>query len=137
MASYVKVAGALELLLEGLNSGSDQWAFALTNTVPSGTAFVAGTTDLATGGGYTQGGTNVSTTSSAESAGTFKLILAAPTAWTASGGGFTIRYVLLVNKTNNITVAYWDYGSSVALNGTNGDTFTFTPDAVNGVFTAS
>ena len=137
MASYVKVARALELLLEGLNSGSDQWAFALTNTVPSGTAFVAGTTDLATGGGYTQGGTNVSTTSSAESAGTFKLILAAPAAWTASGGGFTIRYVLLVNKTNNITVAYWDYGSSVALNGTNGDTFTFTPDAVNGVFTAS
>ncbi len=137
MASYVKVAGALELLLEGLNSGSDQWAFALTNTVPSGTAFVAGTTDLATGAGYTQGGAAVGTTSSAESAGTFNLTLAAPAAWTASGGGFTFRYVLLVNKTNNITVGYWDYGSSVALNGTNGDTFTFTPDAVNGVFTVT
>ena len=133
MASYVKVAGALELLLEGLNSGSDQWAFALTNTVPSGTAFVAGTTDLATGGGYTQGGTNVSTTSSAEAAATFKLILAAPTAWTASGGGFTIRYVLLVNKTNNITVAYWDYGSSVTLLA--GETFKVDFDAGVGVLT--
>lgn len=137
MAAYVKVAGGLEPLLEGINSGTDQWAFALTNTVPGSSAFTAGTTDLATGGGYTAGGANVTTTTSAESAGTFKLVLAAPAVWTASGGGFTFRYVLLVNKTANIVPGYWDNGLSIVMNGTNADTFTFTPDGTNGVFTVA
>ena len=135
MATYNKVAGAIDFLVEGINAGTDQWAFALTNTIPAGTTFTAGTTDLATSGGYTQGGANVSTTSSSESAGTYALKLAVPTTWTASGGGFTFRYVILVNKTNNINVGYWDAGSSIVMNGTNGDTFTFTPDTTNGVFT--
>lgn len=134
MAAYNKVAGAIDYLVEGFNNGSDQWAFALASSVPAGTAFTAGSTDLATGGGYTQGGANVSTTSSNEAAGTYKLVLGAPATWTASGGGFTFRYVLLVNKTNNINVGYWDYGANVVMNGTNGDTFAFTPDATNGVF---
>ncbi len=137
MAAYNKIAGAIDFLLEGINDSTDQWAFALTNTTPSGTTFTAGTSDLPTGGGYTQGGANVTTTSSGESAGTYKLILAAPATWTASGGGFTFRYVTLVNKTNNIQVGYWDNGSSITMNGTNGDTFTFTPDGTNGVFTIS
>ena len=38
------------------------------------------------------------------------------------------------NKTNNINVGYWDNGTSQAMNGTNGDTLAFTPDATNGVF---
>lgn len=134
MAAYVKVTAGVEGLLEQINSGTDQWAFALTNTVPGSATFVAGTTDLTTGGGYTQGGTNVATTSASQSGGTFTLILATPSTWTASGGGFTFRYVLLVNKTNNLVPGYWDYGSSVVMNGANADTFTFTPDAVNGVF---
>ena len=137
MAAYTALAGSRSDLTKGDNIGSDQWAFALTNTVPSSTAFTAGTTDLATSGGYTAGGNNVTTTSSTESAGTLKLILAAPATWTASGGGFTFRYVLLVDKTTNTMPGYWDYGSSIVMNGTNGDTFVFTPDAVNGVFTVS
>jgi len=134
MAAYTKVAGAIDFLVEGINAGTDQWAFALTNTVPGGTAFVSGTTDLATSGGYTAGGTNVTTTSSSESAGTYKLVLPVPATWTASGGGFTFRYVILVDKTTNINVGYWDNGSSIVMNGTNGDTFVFTPDTTNGVF---
>jgi hypothetical protein len=134
MAAYIKVAGAIDFLVEGINDATDQWAFALASAAPAGTAFTAGVTDLATGGGYTQGGNNVATTSSSEAAGTYKLILAAPAVWTASGGGFTFRYVILVNKTNNINVGYWDNGSNIVMNGTNGDTFTFTPDAGNGVF---
>ena len=135
MAAYNKVAGAIDFLVEGINAGTDQWAFALTNTVPAGTTFTAGTTDLTTGGGYTQGGANVSTTSSSESAGTYALKLAAPATWTASGGGFTFRYVILVDKTTNTNIGYWDNGSSIVMNGTNADTFTFTPDTTNGVFT--
>ena len=137
MATYTKVAGALPALEGAINAGTDQWAFALTNTVPSSSTFTAGTTDLATGGGYTQGGTNVTTTSATESAGVYKLILAAPATWTASGAGFTFRYVLLVNKTNNIVPGYWDNGSSITMNGTNGDTFVFTPDSTNGVYTVT
>ncbi len=132
MATYNIVAGSREALAEGVNAGTDQWAFALCATVP-GLSFTAGTTDLATAGGYTAGGANVATTSSAESAGVYKLILAAPAVWTASGGGFTFRYVALVNKTTNQVMGYWDYGSNVVMNGTNADTFTFTPDPTNGV----
>jgi hypothetical protein len=135
MAAYVKIAGAIALLESTVNAATDQWAFALTNTTPSGTTFTAGTSDLVTGGGYTQGGTNVTTTSATESAGTFALKLPVPATWTASAAGFTFRYVTLVDKTTNTQVGYWDNGSSIVMNGTNADTFVFTPDTTNGVFT--
>lgn len=136
MATYTKIAGSREALVESINAGSDQWAIALTNTAPSATAFTAGTSDLATGGGYTQGGNNVATTSSAESAGTYRLILVDPATWTASGANIgPFRYALLVDKTVNLMIGYWDYGSSITLNGTNGDTFTVDLDGTNGVIT--
>lgn len=112
VASYVKITAANEDLLESINSGTDQWAIALTNTVPGSKTFVSGTTDLATSGGYTAGGNNVTTTSSGMNGADFVLVLADPAVWTASGGGFTFRYALLVNKTANIIPGYWDYGSS-------------------------
>lgn len=111
-ASYVKITAANEDLAEGVNCGTDQWAVALTNTVPGSKAFTAGTTDLTTSGGYTAGGANVSTTSSGMNGSDFVLVLADPAVWTGSGGGFTFRYALLVNKTLNIIPGYWDYGSS-------------------------
>lgn len=114
-ASYTKIPAALEKLVEGIQSGTDQWAIALTNSVPGSDAFVSGTTDLATSGGYTAGGNNVSTTSSGMNGSDFVLVLADPAVWTGSGGGFTFRYALLVNKTNNIILGYWDYGSSQAV----------------------
>lgn len=136
-AAYVKIAGAVEILQEAANAGTDQWAIALTNTVPPSTAFVSGTTDLPTSGGYTAGGANVATTSSAEAGGTFKLILASPPTWTGTGAGFTLRYAVLVNKTvltgaNGTAVAYWDYGSSQAV--ADGETMIVDLDAVNGVY---
>jgi len=111
-ASYTKIPAANEDLVEGVNAGTDQWAIALTNTAPVSKTFVSGTTDLATSGGYTAGGNNVSTTSAGMNGSDFVLVLADPTTWTASGGGFTFRYALLVNKTVNIIPGYWDYGSS-------------------------
>ena len=114
-ASYTKIPAANEDLLESINAGTDQWAIALTNTVPASKSFTAGTTDLATGGGYTQGGNNVSTTSASMNGSDFVLVLADPAVWTGSGGGFTFRYALLVNKTVNIIPGYWDYGSSQAV----------------------
>lgn len=134
MAAFTKLAGSREALVESINAGSDQWAIALTNTIPGSTAFTAGTTDLATGGGYTAGGNNVATTSSTETGGTYRLILVDPATWTASGADIgPFRYALLVDKTVNLTVGYWDYGSSITLLSANSDTFTVDLDGTNGV----
>lgn len=136
MASYNKYTAGIESLMEGINSGSDTWKIALAASVNSSdTSFTAGTTDLATGGGYTQGGNTASVSSATQSGGTYKLVLSDPTAWTASGGGFTFRYVLLINSTNNIPVGYWDYGSDVVM--VAGDTFTADLDGSAGVFTVA
>lgn len=138
MAAYVKYTAAVESLVEGSNSGTDAWKVALALTVNvADTTFVAGTTDLITGAGYTQGGNACTTTTSAQSAGTFKLVLANPATWTATGAGFTFRYAVLYNSTTGIPFGYWDYGSNVVMNGTNADTFTVTLDAVNGVFSVA
>ena len=119
-ASYTKITSANEDLAEGINCGTDTWAIALTNTVPGSKVFTSGTTDLATSGGYTAGGATVSVTSSGMNGSDFVLVLADPAVWTATGGGFTFRYAILVNKTvtqgaNGTNIAYWDYGSSQAV----------------------
>lgn len=133
MATYNKYTAGIEALLEGINAGTDTWKVALANTVNAAdTSFVAGTTDLVTGGGYTQGGNTAAVSSATHSAGTYKLVLSSPTAWTGSGGGFgPFRYAILYNSTNNVPIGYWDYGSSISLAA--GETFTVTLDGTNGV----
>jgi hypothetical protein len=136
MATYNKYTAAIEPLFEGMNSGTDVWKVALSNTINAAdTTFTAGTTDLVTGGGYTAGGNTATTTSASQTAGTFKLVLASPTVWTATGAGFTFRYAILWNSTTNNPVAYWDYGSSQAV--ASGETVTVTLDPTNGVFQAA
>ena len=125
MATYTKINAGTEALLEAINAGTAAWKAALSNTSPSAlTGFVAGTNDLATVGGYTAGGNACTTTSSSQTAGTYTLVLANPATWTASGAGIgPFRYVILYDSTTNIPVGFWDYGSSISLNGTNADTF--------------
>jgi hypothetical protein len=138
MATYNKYTAAVEPMVEGDNAGTAAWKIALALTINAAdTSFVSGTTDLATGGGYTAGGNAATTSSSAQTSGTYKLVLADPTTWTASGGGFTFRYVILYNSTTNIPYGYWDNGSNIVMNGTNGDTFTADLDNVNGVFSVA
>ena len=135
-ATYVKYTAAIEPLFEGMNSGTDAWKVALAATVNAAdTTFTAGTTDLATAGGYTAGGNATATTSATQSAGTYKLVLASPAVWTATGAGFTFRYAILWNSTTSQPVAYWDYGSSQVV--ASGETVTVTLDASGGVFTAT
>jgi hypothetical protein len=138
MATYTKYTAAVEPLVEGGNAGTDTWKVALALTVNiADTTFTAGTTDLATAAGYTAGGNACTTTSSSQSAGTYKLVLANPATWTASGAGFTFRYAILYDFTTGVPFGYWDYGSSVVMNGANGDTFTVNLDATNGVFSVT
>jgi hypothetical protein len=139
MAAYVGYQIATDMLVESGNALTDSWKIILSNTAPNvaTNTTAASATELGTAGGYTAGGVACTVTSSSQTAGVYKLILAAPVSptWTASGGGFTFRYVILYNLTNTQCVGYWDYGSSVVMNGTNADTFTPTLDASGGTFT--
>lgn len=131
MSAYTPVAGSRKALVDSVNAGSDQWAAALSNVAPSSTTFTAGTSDLPTGSGYTAGGENVLTTSANEVAGVLSLILGNPATWNFTGS-VTFRYVLLVDKTVNIIMGYWDYGTAITTN--SGDTMAVTLDGTNGVF---
>lgn len=131
-ASYNKFTPAVENLLEGVNAGSDSWAIKLATAVDA----AAGTiTEVANGGGYTTGGNSATVSSSAQSGGTYKLVLADPSTWTASGSGFSFRYAVLVDTTASVNVGYWDYGSSQTVAA--GETVTVDLDATNGVFTVA
>jgi len=137
MAAYVKYELGIEKMLEAGNAGTDTWQVILSNTAPNVATHTtaASATELSTGGGYTAGGNNAAVTTALSTAGVYKLVLADPATWTASAGGFTFRYVILYNLTLTQCIGYWDYGSSIVMNGTNGDTFTADLDQANGVFT--
>ena len=127
MATYNKFTPAIENLFEGINAGTDSWVIKLATAVNQ----AAGTiNEVANGNGYT-----ATTSSSTQTGGTFKLVLASPSAWTASGAGFTFRYAVLTDATTGTNVGYWDYGSSHAVAA--GETVTVTLDSTNGVFQAT
>jgi len=116
--------------------GSDTLKVALTNTAPSSSNTVlANITQISGTNGYTTGGTTTTQSSSAQSSGTYKLIIGDVT-FTASGGSMgPFRYAVLYNSTaaSSQLVAYWDYGSSITLADT--ETFTVDFDGTNGVYT--
>jgi hypothetical protein len=132
MAAYNKFQPAIENLFENINAGSDSWVIKLATAVNQ----AAGTiTEVANGNGYTTGGNAAATVSATQSGGTYKLVLSSPTAWTASGAGFSFQYAVLVDSTTGTNVAYWDYGSSQTVAA--GETVTVTLDGTNGVFQAT
>ena len=139
MVAYVKYQIGTEVLAEAQDAGADSWKIILSNTAPNvGThTTAASASELSTSGGYTAGGVTATVVSSAQTGGVYKLTLAAPASptWTASGGGFTFRYVILYNLTRTQCIGYWDYGSAVVMSGDNGDTFTPVLDAAGGTFT--
>ena len=133
---YTKYTAGVESLLEGTNSGTDVWKVALSNTINiADTTFTPGTSDLATGGGYTAGGNTCTTTSSSQTAGLFKLVLASPATWTSTGAGFTYRYAILYNSTLSVPIGSWDYGSSQTVSA--GETVQIVLDPTNGVYQVS
>lgn len=132
MATYNKFQPAIEVLFEGANCGTDTWVVKLGTAVNA----AAGTfTEVANGNGYTTGGNAAAVTTAAQTGGTYKLVLASPTVWTASGAGFSFQYAVLTDSTTGTNVAYWDYGSSQAV--AVGETVTVTLDPTNGVFQAT
>lgn len=136
MATFNKYDSGAEALVEGINAGTDTWRVILSNTAPAVTDVTqADAAELTTSGGYTVNGNTCAITSSTQASGVYKLILADPATWTASGGGFTVRYAILWNQTTDKLIGWWDYGSSVVLAA--GDTFAVDLDPTNGVFTVT
>jgi hypothetical protein len=117
------------------NLGADALTYALTNVAPVATnTILANLTQIS----YTNLSSRVPTiTSSAQTSGTYKLVLA-DLILTASGGSVgPFRYVVLYNDTPTSPadplIGWWDYASSITL--ADGETFTVDADPTNGVLT--
>lgn len=139
MATYNKFQAFVENLAEKVhNLGSDTLKVMLTNTAPVATNSVkADLTEISAGNGYTAGGTQATISSSAQSSGTYKLVLA-DVVFTASGGTIgALRYATLYNDTPTSPadplIAWHDYGSSITLQDT--ETLTWDADASAGILT--
>ncbi len=89
-------------------------------------------TQIANGNGYTTGGTTATTTTSAQTSGTYKLVIG-DVVFTASGSMGPFRYPVLHNATADLLIGWLDFGSNLTLSSTN--TFTVNFDASAGVFT--
>jgi hypothetical protein len=140
MAAYVKYECFVENLAEQVHDlSSDTLKVALSNTAPTvGTDTVFGDiTEIAAGAGYSAGGAQASQSSSAQAAGTYKLVIGDVTFTAAAGTIGPFRYVILYNDTPSSPlkplIASWDYGVEISI--TDGNSFTTDFSAVNGVLT--
>lgn len=136
MASFNKFNSFVEAVAEKVhNLGSDTLKVALTNSAPvASNTQLSNITQIANGNGYTTGGTQATITTSAQTSGTYKLVLA-DVVFTASGSMGPFQYAVLYNDTatNDELIGWWDYGSAVTL--ASGETFTVDFDATAGVLT--
>lgn len=139
MATPQKFNQFVEYAMEGvMNLGSDTLKIALTNSAPVNTNTVlANITQIGSGNGYSTGGTQATTSSSAQTSGTYKLTLADVT-FTASGGPLgPFRYAVLYDDTPTSPadplIAWVDYGAALTL--ADGETFTVDFSNTNGALT--
>jgi hypothetical protein len=140
MASFNKVNDFVVNAVHNMDLASDQIAVALTNTAPGsessnpvsdGNGIVGNLTQISYANCSSR---NVTTTSSSQTSGTYKLVLADLTL-TASGTVGPFRYIYIFDDTvtspADPIIGYYDYGTSLTLN--SGDTFTLDFSPTNGV----
>jgi hypothetical protein len=135
MATFNKFNSFVEDLAEKVhNLGSDQLRVALTNSAPiASNTVLANLTEIS----YTNlSARAIATTSSAQTSGTYKLVLT-DLVLTASGAVGPFRYVVIYNDTPTSPadplIGWYDYGSSISL--ASGETFTVDFDGSNGLLT--
>jgi hypothetical protein len=141
MATFNKVNDFVVNVVHDMDLASDQIVVALSNTAPGSESsdpsadnngVLANVTEIT----YTNlSSRNVTTSSSTQASGTYKLVLADITLTSTGGSTGPFRYVYLFNDTPTSPadplIGYYDYGSSITLN--DGDSFTVDFDASNGV----
>jgi hypothetical protein len=137
MAAFNKFNAFVEHMAEKVHDlGADTIKIMLTNTAPTAANSVkADLTEIAAGNGYTAGGLTLSRTSSAQTSGTYRLIMV-DGVFTAAGGSFAAaRYAVCYNDTPTSPadplIGWWDYGASFTLLDT--ETLTIDLDGVNGL----
>lgn len=134
MASYNKFQPFVEKLAEKAhNLGSDTLTVALcaaANAPVATNGLLSDLTEIA----YTNlSSRNITTSSSAQSSGTYKLVLT-DLVLTASGGSVaTFRYIVIYNDTaaSDELIAWFDYGSNLTL--ADGETLTLDFDGTQGL----
>ena len=147
MATFTKLDGFVEHLAEGVhNLGSGALTIALSNTAPgaettppsgsTAACILANVTQVA----YTFLSTRVITAgTSAQTTGTYKLVLTDLVLTSTGGTTGPFRYVYIYNDTPTAPadplIGYYDYGSSISLATT--ETLTIDFDATNGVLTVA
>lgn len=136
MATYNKHNNWVEDMQESANVGSDQFVVALTTNANAPVAANA-TLSALTVISYTNlSSRNLTTSTSAQTAGTFTLLFADLTL-TASGPVATFRWVDIYDDTPTSPadplMAFYDYGADVTL--ANGETFTL--DFTTSTYTAT
>jgi hypothetical protein len=133
MATFNKFNSFVEVAVEGANLGSDTFKVALTNTAPTAGNSVLADLTLASGAPANLDSVAITTTSSSQTSGTYKLVLQDKT-MTASGTVGPFRYIVIYDDTvtspADPLVGYYDYGSAITLN--SGDSFTVNFDETNG-----
>jgi len=143
MATFNKVNDFVENIAHGvMNLSSNQLVVALSNTAPGSESSNPTATGNGVIGNVTQisytnlSSRNITTTSSLETSGTYKLTLT-DLVLTASGSVGPFRYVYIYNDTPTSPadpiIGYYDHGSSVTL--ANGETYTIDFDGSNGLLT--
>ena len=133
--SFSKVNSFVEAVAEKVhNLGSDTLKLAFTNTSHTAGWTKLADLTLASGAPANLDSITLTVSSSAQTSGTYKLVIADKTC-TASGAVGPFRYIYIYNDSasNDELIGYYDYGSAVTLN--NGDTFTVDFDGTNGVLT--
>lgn len=145
MATFNLINDWADNLVENVDAASDQFVVALSNTAPGseatpptgdGDGVLANVTQIS----YTNcSSRNLTTSSSSQTGGTYKLVLADLTL-TASGGTVgPFRYIYIFDDTvtspADPLMGYYDYGSSITL--ADGETLTIDFNPTNGVLQVS
>jgi len=135
MASFSKVNSFVEAVAEKVpNLGSDTLKLAFTNTAHTASWSKLSDLTLATGAPANLDSVTLTVSSSAQTDGTYKLVIADKTC-TATGAVGPFQYIYIYNDTatNDELIGYYNYGSALSL--ASGDTYTVDFDATNGVLT--
>ena len=134
MATFNKFDSFVEAVAEGThNLGSNQLTIALSNVAPTAANSVPADITQIT---YTNLSTrNLTTTSSAQSGGLYKLVVADTTLTSTGGSTGPFRYVVVYNSTaaGGPLIGWFDYGSSITL--LSGESLTVDFDQTNGLLT--